>query len=102
MADTPTPPSAHDSLEHLAEEIAEARNLMHGVDGEGHPWSPSVLDSARRRLHYLRDARTDLVVGEIRKGHDPVDIAVRAHLDPADVARILAVRLRSSTESSDY
>lgn len=96
MVNFPPPAAAVvDPLNNLAREIAESRNLIHGADGDGHPWSPSIIDSAHRRLSYLRTSRNELVIGEVRRGHDPVDVAVRAHLDPADVARILAVALRA-------
>lgn len=94
--------SPESTLEGLAHEISETRNLIHGADNDGHPWSPSVLDSARRRLSFLRGTRNDMVVGEVRRGHDPVDVAVRAHLDPADVARILAIRLRTAPVDPEY
>lgn len=93
--------SPESTLEGLAREISETRNLIHGVNSDGHPWSPSVLDSARRRLSFLRSSRTDMIIGEVRKGHDPVDVAVRAHVDPADVARILAIRLRTTPAPTD-
>lgn len=88
-----------DTLEGIVHEIAETRNLIHGTDGDGHPWSPSVRDAAQRRLAYLRESRNQLLLGEIRRGHDPVDLAVRAHIDPADVARLLAHKWRMTPDT---
>jgi len=99
-----TPPPGNGSaaqgetLESLAQEIARTRTLIHGSRGGGHPWTDSVVDTAHRRLIHLRGSRNDLAVAEIRRGHDPVDVAARAHIDPADVARLLAVRLRTALD----
>lgn len=91
-------PGQVETLETLAQEIARTRTLIHGSRGDGHPWTDSVVDSAQRRLIHLRGSRNDMAVAEIRRGHDPIDVAARAHLDPADVARLLAVRLRTALD----
>ena len=79
----------------LAEQIADARNQIHGGGIDGHPWSPSIVDTARRRLGVLRSERNQAILGEIRRGHDPVDVAARARVDTADVARLLATEVRT-------
>lgn len=88
-----------ETLEAVAAEITTLRTKVHVDRNDPRPWAPSVNEATERRLDYLRQRRGELILFEVRRGHDPVDVAARARLDSADVARLLARTMRGQDDT---